>query len=139
MLNKLNIKHVTSAPYNPSDNSIVESINNRIENILRILRNVTLEELKRNIWLRLDCSVNRNTNYYSYELHYGRSIFYNLNVDIEINLNEVKIKTKEKRIKHTKLIQKTRIPLKYKCGDKVFIKNFSNYKMTKIYRSKRNN
>ncbi|KAG0437140.1 hypothetical protein DMUE_3865 [Dictyocoela muelleri] len=78
---------------------------------------------------KISVSVNRNTTYSPYELYYGKSIFYNLNVDIEIDLNEVKRKTKEKIIKHMKLIQKTRIPVRYKCGHKVFIKNFYNHKM----------
>ncbi|KAG0420285.1 hypothetical protein EQH57_0210, partial [Dictyocoela roeselum] len=128
LLTKFKIKHVKTAPYNPTGNSIVERINKEVGNVLRISREKTIEELKRNIWIRLNCTVNKSTGYAPYELYYGKSIFGNLDIDIIVNLENLREKAKKQRAKYTNRLKKTRSPVQYKRGDRVFIRNHSSDK-----------
>ncbi|KAG0419230.1 Pol polyprotein, partial [Dictyocoela muelleri] len=75
-------------------------------------------------------TVNKNTGYAPYELYYEKSIFCNLDLDIDLNCNKVKNMTREKRKRLNNLMKKTEVPVNYKCGDKVFIKNHTHDKMS---------
>ncbi|KAG0436065.1 hypothetical protein DMUE_4405, partial [Dictyocoela muelleri] len=63
LMDKYNIKHITSAPYNPTGNGIVERINKEIGIVLRISRECTLNELKNNILRRINCTSNSNLGF----------------------------------------------------------------------------
>ncbi|KAG0420577.1 hypothetical protein EQH57_0088 [Dictyocoela roeselum] len=47
LLKKYNIKHITSAPYNPTGNSLVERVNREIGVVLRQMRNKGLNKKKK--------------------------------------------------------------------------------------------
>ncbi|KAG0441354.1 Transposon Tf2-6 polyprotein [Dictyocoela muelleri] len=123
MMDEFKIKHVTSAPYNPTGNAIVERTNKEIGNVLRISRNENLDNLLKNIWTRINLTINKNTNYAPFEIYYEKSIFHNLQLNPKINFEEINKKSKERREKYLRHLYKKRVPVKYEIGDKVLIKN----------------
>ncbi|KAG0437737.1 hypothetical protein DMUE_3517 [Dictyocoela muelleri] len=70
MLKKYKITHIVTAPYNPTGNSVVERINKEIGLILRISKIKTLPEIEKNIWRRLNLTVNMSLGYSTYEIYF---------------------------------------------------------------------
>ncbi|KAG0420322.1 Transposon Tf2-9 polyprotein, partial [Dictyocoela roeselum] len=129
LMKKYGIKHVTSAPYNPTGNGVVERINKEIGIVLRLSRGSNVKELKDKIWIRLNCTFNRNTGYPPYEIYYKRPIFKNINVNVNINKDKILDKLKLQRRSYKKYLEKNRIPVKYVVGDMILIKNNAQDKM----------
>ncbi|KAG0439819.1 Gag-Pro-Pol polyprotein [Dictyocoela muelleri] len=125
LLDSFNIKHVTSAPYNPTGNGIVERINKEIGIVLRMSRKARLSELKKNLWRKLNCTVNLNTKHTPYEIYTGKSIFKNLKLYINVNKNEIFENTKKRLAAYQNRLDKIRVKIKYRKGDLVYIKNNS--------------
>ncbi|KAG0442639.1 hypothetical protein DMUE_0117 [Dictyocoela muelleri] len=71
----------------------------------------------------LNCTVNSNTNYVPYQIHYNKLIFNNLKLKLNISTEEIKNKEKYKQAKYAKKMMKTRILVKYTKGDMVFVKS----------------
>ncbi|KAG0425545.1 Transposon Tf2-9 polyprotein, partial [Dictyocoela muelleri] len=62
-MTKNNIKHILTAPNNPTGNSIVERANKEIGFSLRASRGESLDNLLHNIWVRINLNINLTTNY----------------------------------------------------------------------------
>ncbi|KAG0435655.1 Transposon Tf2-9 polyprotein [Dictyocoela muelleri] len=122
---EFNIKHIKSAPYNPTGNAIIERINKEIGVVLRLSRGATFSELKRCIWRRLNLNVNISTGYPPYEVFYKKPIFNNVPNDIKINESEIVNKNKMNTKKTNELIKRKRKPITYVRGDYVYLRNFS--------------
>ncbi|KAG0433986.1 Gag-Pro-Pol polyprotein [Dictyocoela muelleri] len=123
LMKKYEVKHVTSAPYNPTGNGVVERINKEIGVVLRLSRGSNVNELKDKIWIRLNCTFNRNTGYPPYEIYYKKPIFKNISKNVTINEDEIIERLKLQRISYKKYLEKHRIPMKYVTDDMILIKN----------------
>ncbi|KAG0436610.1 Endogenous retrovirus group K member 7 Pol protein [Dictyocoela muelleri] len=77
LLDKYKINHITSAPNNPTGNSVVERVNKEIGLVLRISRRSSLKTLKMNIMLRINFTNNNNIGYIPLEIFYKVPIFSN--------------------------------------------------------------
>ncbi|KAG0440562.1 Pol polyprotein [Dictyocoela muelleri] len=129
LLEKYKIKHVKSAPQNPTGNGVVERINKEIGTVQRISRKSSRKELIRNIWRKLNLTVNTNTNYAPYEIYYKSSIFKNFGRKINIDKEDIVKRACKKNEKYQMRQEKSRIPVNYKYGDKVYVKSFSKDKL----------
>ncbi|KAG0436558.1 Gag-Pro-Pol polyprotein, partial [Dictyocoela muelleri] len=77
LLSEYQIEHVTSAPYNPTGNSIVERANKEMGLVLRLAKNLDLTQLEKNIWIRFNCTYNKTIGKCPYEIFNQESIFKN--------------------------------------------------------------
>lgn len=76
-LEKYQISQVTSAPYNPTSNGIVERINKEIGIVLRLSKGSSLKILKTNFLKRHNLTAKRNIGYPLFEIFFEKSIFKN--------------------------------------------------------------
>ncbi|KAG0435936.1 Pol polyprotein [Dictyocoela muelleri] len=125
LLKTYNVKHITSAPYNPTGNGLVERANREIGTVLRLLRGKTLGELRKGIWRRLNCTANIQLGNAPYEIYFEKPIFKNHDMEINIARDEIK-RINERRVrKYENEIKSKDLLVKFKIGDKVFTKTHS--------------
>ncbi|KAG0420174.1 Transposon Tf2-8 polyprotein, partial [Dictyocoela roeselum] len=132
LLGKYNIKHIFSSPYNPKGNSIIERLNREIGTVLRISRNQTLNEIKRNIFIKLNLTANATTEAAPYEIFFNKPIFSDYKREFNIKHEDILSKLIQK---HENMIKKKNIkkPTRIHQGQYVFIKNFTVDKIEPIY------
>ncbi|KAG0436371.1 IgE-binding protein, partial [Dictyocoela muelleri] len=90
LLEKYKITHITSAPYNPTGNSLVERSNREIGFVLRLMRGKGLNDLKKGIWRRFNCTSNSHTKYTPYEIYFRKSIFKNYDLGVNVKMEEIR-------------------------------------------------
>ena len=125
LLINLNIKHITTTPYNPTGNSIVERLNQEIGKKLRIGKGDKFVELIKKIQDTCNESYNRMIEQIPYEVMFQRKINNAEKSNIVITEECVNEAIKRKLIGENKTVEKN--PLR--VGDKVFIKNFNPLKL----------
>ncbi|KAG0439378.1 Transposon Tf2-9 polyprotein [Dictyocoela muelleri] len=132
LLLKYGIKHNFSSPYNPKGNSIIERINREIGTVLRISRNQTLNDIKRNIFIKLNLNANSTTEVAPYELFFQKPIFSDYKGVFNINYREILDKLIKKHNNY--LIKKNfRKSTRIREGQYVYIKKFTNDKIDIVY------
>ncbi|KAG0439113.1 Pro-Pol polyprotein [Dictyocoela muelleri] len=124
-MKKFNIKHIKSAPHNPSRSSIIYRINKEIGIVLRISRGLKLTKLKKNICTRLNLNISISTGYAPYEIFFKKSIFKNKNENILIRDNEIVERLKRRINKRNLTIQRKRKNIYYAPGTLIYHKNNS--------------
>ncbi|KAG0438648.1 Transposon Tf2-11 polyprotein, partial [Dictyocoela muelleri] len=119
LLYKYKIDHITSAPSNPTGNSVVERVNKEIGLVLRISRGTSPKTLKINILRRINCTNNNNIGYSPLEIFHKLPIFSNINKKIKIDHEIIISKLKSNCENYNKMINKKRINIDYSQGDKL--------------------
>ncbi|KAG0431212.1 hypothetical protein DMUE_5586 [Dictyocoela muelleri] len=92
----MNIIRINTAPYNPTSNSIAERINQEIRLSLRLSRGISLNDLEKSIWKRINLMVNSTTVYTPLEIFKSKPIFSISDNKVSGDKNEIikRIKTK---------------------------------------------
>ncbi|KAG0424369.1 Endogenous retrovirus group K member 11 Pol protein [Dictyocoela muelleri] len=129
LLAKYGIEHITSAPYNPTGNSLVERSNKEIGIVLRLSKEKSLSELKRSIWRRLNCTVNTTTEYSPYEIYFEKAIFENYLTNMRIDKDKIRLNIKKRRDKYETEMKRRYKMIKYSPVDNVYIRNNSQNKL----------
>lgn len=123
LLKNHNIKHCPTTPYNPTGNSISERLNQQILETLRLGRNKTFTEIRKDIEIRLNYTYHSCIKLNPYEFMHNKSAFQGLtklpNIDKRIiQQNESQNKTKNERNTNKKRIKHV-----YRINDMVYKKN----------------
>lgn len=123
LLDKYGIKHITSAPHNPTGNGIVERINKEIGTVLRISKGERISTVRKNIQIRLNCTNNSMLGCSPIEIFMKKTVFKNVNLTREINLDNIKKRYEYACDEYNKKQKSIRDNVNYKIGDKVFVLN----------------
>ncbi|KAG0422284.1 hypothetical protein DMUE_6223 [Dictyocoela muelleri] len=96
----MNIIHIKTAPYNPTGNSIAERINQEIGLSLILSRGISLNDLEKSIWKRINLTVNSTTGYPPLEIFKSKPIFSISDNKVSVDKNEIikRIKAKCNKI-----------------------------------------
>ncbi|KAG0420247.1 Retrovirus-related Pol polyprotein from transposon 17.6 [Dictyocoela roeselum] len=97
LMNKHNINHISTSPYNPTGNSVVERMNREITIALRLSRGLSLRETTHNIWKRLNLCNNSTLGHSPYEIFHKKPISNNYKGKMIINDEEITKKIKLKQ------------------------------------------
>ncbi|KAG0442790.1 Transposon Tf2-9 polyprotein [Dictyocoela muelleri] len=126
-----NINHIKTATYNPTGNSIVERINQEVGTVLRILREKSIKEIPKGIDRRINYNANMTTGYPPKEIFLSVSIFNNYEKPVKIDKNVIKQRIISKMNQYIEKFKSKKGLIKYKTGDKIYVKNMSLDKVEK--------
>ncbi|KAG0441416.1 Gag-Pro-Pol polyprotein [Dictyocoela muelleri] len=96
LMNKYNIKHISTAPHNPTGNEIIKRINMKISVALRLSRGQTLSKADQNIHMRLNMTNNSTLKFSPYEIFFKKPLA-NTGKN-ELKINDEKIKNAIKQV-----------------------------------------
>ncbi|KAG0437016.1 Gag-Pro-Pol polyprotein [Dictyocoela muelleri] len=131
LLKTYEIKHIKTAPYNPTGNSIVERMNQELGIILRVVRGKNVREIYKGIEMRINSTINMTTGYPPKEIFLSTSIFKNFDKKINVYKDEIISRIKSKSSKYANKINSNCKRHIYKPNDKVFMRNHSPDKIEK--------
>ncbi|KAG0420265.1 Transposon Tf2-11 polyprotein [Dictyocoela roeselum] len=129
---KYQVKHILTAPHNPTGNAIIERINREISVALRLSRGQTLTKAIHNIHMRLNMTNNSTLKFSPYEVFFKRPITETNKTQFKIDDEKIKNSIKKTHDKWTSREIKNEI--KYKVGDSVYSKVFHPDKMIKKFK-----
>lgn len=124
-LKEYNTGPILTSSYNPTGNSILERINGKIDNILRISKVLSFEDLLLNIYNNLNLTVDRNNKMSLYKILYMKDPF-----NLGINIDQAFIKQNYEAEKQSKIIEnekhnRKRANLDHYIGKYGFVKKHS--------------
>lgn len=117
------IKSIRSSIYNPTGNSLSETLNKHINVILRIYKYMGLNKIIKLIELRNNYFINRKMNCSPADV---------LKVANPLNINNLRVPHKPVQNKNNN--NKNRVNHAYKEGDKIIMKNMSPKKTTELWK-----
>ncbi|KAG0438390.1 hypothetical protein DMUE_3114 [Dictyocoela muelleri] len=126
-MKKHDIKHIFTAPHNPTGNSVLERINREISVALRISRGNNIKTTTMNIWTRLNLTNNSSIGYAPYEVYFNKPVINTKDNEFKIDYDEIKKKLTKKREIWNK--RKIKDHVEFQIGDLVYKKIFNQDKI----------
>ncbi|KAG0442544.1 Pol polyprotein [Dictyocoela muelleri] len=90
LMKKYGIKHIRTAPHNPTGNSIVERINREKSLCLRLSRSLSLKKAAEKILTRLNLTHNSTLGYLPYEVFHNKPLFEKRHSEFKIDDEKIK-------------------------------------------------
>ncbi|KAG0422196.1 hypothetical protein DMUE_6227, partial [Dictyocoela muelleri] len=145
-MRKFGIKHIRTAPHNPTGNSIVERINRENSLCLRLSRTLSLKKTSEKIHTRLNLTHNSALGFSPYEVFFKKPLFDKIVSDFRLNDEEIKkvSENNQKRWSSRKISNSTQfkendlVYVKINNSDKIVQKYEGPYKIEKLSKSKNN-
>ncbi|MGL5707932.1 MAG: reverse transcriptase domain-containing protein [Aeromonas sp.] len=123
-----NIKAILTTPFNPTGNSLSERINQKITDVIRKNKNISVKEITLKVNYALQNCYNRSIGYSPHEIINKFSSIDPLQRRLPIKLNQIYNYVKKGSLRENEKINtKRNVNFKFSIGDKVYKRNEIRY------------